>query len=629
MKTLKKLIQIILISVLSLPTLAQNIPSLYTNIHYDPTAKNYYFKNPTDNKAYYADTAHAALVIQNFNHLPIAYDSGFVLNFVPTQTGSVLYGLQDAQNELQHVVYYRNAFPLVKGKMKINLLGKLSGNYDFINWETKERGKVGYRVFSTTQQIIFDGSFVFTCRNHHFALDTCLSEGPYIANLTNKEVTIWFETNMPIAPQITIPVIGGEKTFFGTMGTHHEIALDLLRANTEYKYTITLGDYAETFSFTTAPDPGTQNPFMFAYASDCRAGQGGNERNIMGVNSYVMSRIASLALNEKASFVQITGDLMSGYDIDENKMNLEYRNFRNAISPYAARIPFYMGMGNHEAIAYQFGGSYQFAVDKFPFDTNSQEKIFADNFVNPTNGPPSEDDAAYDTNKEAKDFPPYGENVYYYTYGNTAMIVLNTEYLYTQSEKNIPLLGGNVHAYIMDNQMKWLAKTLNKLEQDVGIDHIFVSFHSPIFPNGGHVADDMWYGGNNSVRPWISGKALDQGIIERRDALLDLLVNKSKKVVAVLTGDEHNYSRTRISAETKLYDAHYEGNLTLTRTIWQITNGAAGAPYYGKEETPWKASVEKFAVQYALCLFYVDGKHIRMKVINPETLETIEEVSLK
>ena len=81
MQTFKKHLLSLILITLSFHTIAQNIPSLYTNIHYDPTAKNYYFKNPADNKVYYADTAHAALVIENFKHLPVAYDSGFILNF--------------------------------------------------------------------------------------------------------------------------------------------------------------------------------------------------------------------------------------------------------------------------------------------------------------------------------------------------------------------------------------------------------------------------------------------------------------------------------------------------------------------------------------------------------------------
>ncbi|MEI6121983.1 MAG: metallophosphoesterase family protein [Bacteroidota bacterium] len=608
---------------------AQVVPAVFSNIYFDNTAKNYYFKNPVDNKIYYADTTKTTTIIQNFSQLPLAYDSGFILNFGTQQNGSVLYGLKDINNKMQQVVYYRYLYALAKGKVKVDILSKLIGNYDFINWQKNGRGKIGYRFFSTTNQILFDGSFVFTYKNKKFALDTCMSEGPFVANMESKETTIWFETNLPIVASIVISNAGNKKSYIGQLGTHHEIRIKDLQANTNYKYTIVMGDYSESFSFTTFPEKGTQNAFAFAYASDCRMGQGGNERNVMGVNSYVMSRIASYAVYENARFMQVTGDLINGYDIDENKINLEYRSYRNVISPYAAQVPFYMGMGNHEVVAYEFGG-YDYAVDKFPFEKCSQEKVFADNFVNPLNGPMSEDHSKLDPNLTLVDFPSYAENVYYYTCGNVAMIVLNSEYLYTQNENNVDKVGGNIHAYIMDNQLQWLTETLAKMELDKTIDHVFVTFHSPMLPNGGHVADDMWYNGNNNIRPVIAGKPAEKGIIERRDQLLDLLVNKSTKVVGVLTGDEHNYSRTLISPETKMYTDGYQGaRIQLKRSIWQITNGAAGAPYYGKEETPWVVSVQKFAVQYALCMFYISGKQVNMKVINPETLEMLEDVSLK
>jgi hypothetical protein len=94
----------------------------------------------------------------------------------------------------------------------------------------------------------------------------------------------------------------------------------------------------------------------------------------------------------------------------------------------------------------------------------------------------------------------------------------------------------------MDNQIKWLRETIAKLEKDRDIDHIFVTQHTPAFPNGGHSRDDMWYSGDNSKRPFIAGKPVDKGIIERRDEYLDILINESTKVVGMLTGDEHNYN---------------------------------------------------------------------------------------
>mgnify|MGYP001825079154 FL=1 len=182
----------------------------------------------------------------------------------------------------------------------------------------------------------------------------------------------------------------------------------------------------------------------------------------------------------------------------------------------------------------------------------------------------------------------------------------------------------------MDNQLDWFRTTMETLENDPNIDHIFVTIHTPFFPNGGHVHDDMWYNGDNSVRPVIAGKRVEKGIIERRDELLDIIVNKSKKTKALLTGDEHNYARTLIGPDTNIYPKKYQPEkITLTREIWQINNGAAGAPYYAQEETPWSEFVEGFSTQNALVIFDVNDKEIRMRVLNPDTLEEVDEMDFE
>ena len=194
----------------------------------------------------------------------------------------------------------------------------------------------------------------------------------------------------------------------------------------------------------------------------------------------------------------------------------------------------------------------------------------------------------------------------------------------------------------MDNQIAWLKKTLNKLDNDKNIDFIFVTHHTPVFPNGGHVKDDMFYNGENKIRPYIADangvvKPHPKGIIERRDEYWKILMD-SKKVIAVLTGDEHNYARLIVKPGMPIYDEDKyvpKNKLNITRTIYQIHNGAAGAPYYGKEDTPWNKDVPKgkpangeylkcFTTENAVVFFHVHGKKIELEVVNPDTLDRIE-----
>ena len=290
-------------------------------------------------------------------------------------------------------------------------------------------------------------------------------------------------------------------------------------------------------------------------------------------------------------------------------------------------------MGNHEAFGHVFTdeeGNYKAFIDGFPYDTYSAESVFAENFINPENGPDTEDDNKYDPNPNRTDFPSYKENVFHYTYGNVAMIVLNSDYWYAPSVSNQPATSGGLHGYFLDNQMKWLREVISEFEKDTDIDHVFVTQHTPIFPNGGHSEDDMWYSGDNSKRPYIDGEPVEKGIIERRDEYLDILINESEKVVAVLTGDEHNYNWLKLTPEVPIYPEDYSPDkLEISRPIYQINNGAAGAPYYGQEILPWSDYTRSFSVENALCLFYVEGDSITMKVYNPDTLNLIDEVELR
>ncbi len=57
--------------------------------------------------------------------------------------------------------------------------------------------------------------------------------------------------------------------------------------------------------------------------------------------------------------------------------------------------------------------------------------------------------------------------------------------------------------------------------------------------------------------------------------------------------------------------------------------GLLGAPYYAQEQTPWSEHVQGFTTQNALVLIHVDGKKVSIEVINPDTLELIDEAVIR
>ncbi len=555
---------------------------------------------------------------------------GIAFEFWPGLNGKLYYGFipyGDAKHP--HPVYFRAPVDIRAGKASIRILS-MAGTYDMVGWQKKEGGVIGYRVTDQSGQILYDGIVQFKGTGPFEVVPTVI-EGPFVNCLDHQGAIISFTTNQAVKAAVAI----GGKLFVETEAvTVHEIPVGGLQADREYPYTLQYGDLKLDFALRTAPMPGNRKPFTFAYASDSRAGQGGGERNIWGANHYIMKKIMALATHKQARFFQFTGDLVNGYLISKDNMHLQYANWKRAIQPFAHYMPMYVTMGNHEALVHRFvyksaQDSAVFQIDRYPYDTESAEAVFAANFVLPLNGPDSEDGASYDPHPNQTDFPSYKENVYYYLYGNVAMIVLNSNYWYAPTTNRLPHTSGGMHGYIMDNQLKWLEQTIQLLERDKRVQHIFVTVHTPFFPNGGHVRDDMWYNGNNDMRPWVAGQPLEKGIIERRDQLLDLLVNKSRKTRAILTGDEHNYNRLRLTPQTPIYPPGYnKPMIKLSRSIYQINNGAAGAPYYAQEQTPWTPFVSGFTTRHALVLFHVKGKNIDVEVIDPDTLEAVDRFPL-
>ncbi len=154
----------------------------------------------------------------------------------------------------------------------------------------------------------------------------------------------------------------------------------------------------------------------------------------------------------------------------------------------------------------------------------------------------------------------------------------------------------------------------------------------------------MWYHGNNALRPGVfdykHGKLnqLGEGIVERRNTLWAMF-SRHKKVLAVLDGDEHNYSRALITAQTpvgipEIDDTNGDGKLdkfspnhNFKYPIWQLISGGMGAPYYLQGHPPWEGAVKKFTALQNFVLFSVEGKKVFIEVYS-NTGKLIEQVEL-
>ena len=601
------------------------IPATYSNLGYDTNGR-LYFENKGEK--YFAEEFKNPLTIEQLLGKPEATENGVQMDF-GTLKGTVTYGLIPYGKVPHPLPVYRKTVKIEDGKIELNIKDDFKYPYDFVDWKKNGYLNLGYRIADEQGMLLFDG-IVALKGEGPFEVIPAIYEGPFVNMVTDSSAVIWCKTTRPVKAEIEI---NGKVYKDEQETTLHRWNIAGLTPNTKHNYKVKYGIQSQSYHLKTAPSKGSREAFVFGYASDSRHATGGGERKILGANAYIMKKMAALAHMKDVRFMQFTGDMINGYLSSKEQQRLEYSNWKKSIEPFWHYMPFYIGMGNHEALGLIFkdeNGKQQAFIDAFPYETQSAEALFAEEFVNPENGPDSEDDNKYDPDPKNIDFPSYKENVFYYTYGNVAMIVLNSNYWYAPSIANQTASSGGLHGYLMDNQLQWLRETISKLERDKNIDHIFLTQHTPAFPNGGHSKDVMWYSGNNEKRPYIGGKPVDKGIIERRDEYLDILINQSKKVVGMLTGDEHNYNWLKLTADMPIYPENYpHKKLNVSRPIYQINNGAAGAPYYGQEVLPWSKHTQSFSVENALCLFYVEGKKITMKVFNPDTLNQIDEVELR
>ncbi|MDZ7816168.1 MAG: metallophosphoesterase [Planctomycetota bacterium] len=257
-----------------------------------------------------------------------------------------------------------------------------------------------------------------------------------------------------------------------------------------------------------------------------------------------MERLCNIAYNRDTEFLLFGGDLIDGYTVSPEDYNMQFNAWKQAVSAYRRSKSIYTIMGNHECLSnnYITGKKYGLSVDKWPYDTMSSEVLFARNFVNPTNGP----------KQEHKGRPSYTESVYSYQYGNVKFVCLNNNYWVSYLPHKT---GGSPEGYFFQDQIKWLERQLEAAEDDRSVDHIIISMHEPMFPNGGHITDTMWYLGDNKWRGHTydheKGKLVPEqkGIIEVRNQIAKMVTNSSK-VAVVLGSDEHSYSRLLIDENT-------------------------------------------------------------------------------
>lgn len=302
-------------------------------------------------------------------------------------------------------------------------------------------------------------------------------------------------TNIPLtaiaSPPSPIPI--------SSAGPYWEVKLTGLQAGASYYYAVGTGPIHR---FSTPPLSGSSN-FKI-----CVAGDIGNATQFTR-----MGTMQTMIAAEHPNFVLMVGDLTYGNVLTQADVD---RHF-NDVMPWSQDAAYMPIWGNHE-------------WDKTTDDLRNYKGRFA--FPNPHTSPTAPDSA--DVGGAS---PPYGEDWYWFDYGNTRFIAIPDPYTYGP--------GGP-----WANWYANVATLMSQAQSDPAIAFIVTFGHRPVYTSGNYNPGDL------SLRTY-----------------LDALGSSYGKYVLDLSGHSHDYERsapqahvTHITAGTG--GAHLEGT-GVTSCLWE------------------------------------------------------------
>ena len=484
---------------------------------------------------------------------------------------------------------------------------------------------------------IFDTFAAFRKTKTGIQHETTLLEGPLVHMLdsrTPETLKISLRTSDAARPSIVLD--DGRRFQSPKTGTRHLITVRGLQPGSATGYRVELGDQLSPRRRLIAASRIGSPTMTFAYAGDARAGHGGGDTNVMGVNHGSLDDLLVQAHQAEAEVMIFGGDIINGYTSSPADFRAQIHSFKQAAAGLWSERPLVTALGNHEALyrAFKTAEGKHIYLDRWPYLSESTEAIFADELVQPTNGPTPSDPRR----------PTYSENVFSWHQGPVKFIAFNNNYWMARGSRSH---GGCPEGYLLEDQLRWILSEVASGEADPDTRFIILFAQEPLFPNGGHIHDTMWYRGDNRVRAYataVGGGALEElgpGILEVRDRLLRGL-GRSQKVAAVLGSDEHAYHRMLVSRDVPIGDLRKDdpdGDQQICQSgetcsplkdlglpFWSIVSGGAGAPYYDEQPTPWNAywrargegdigsAYYVHTAQQHICIFRVDGDTLTLDV---------------
>ncbi len=508
---------------------------------------------------------------------------------VPTQGGTIYIGVPNDEIALDWPIYNANQ-SIAEESPRL----KHSARVDVRAYATRsaarmllDGGTLAYRLelFDPRKGAaqFIDRHFSFRVDHDQFRKTPTILEGPFLSQIGVDSAIVWWVTDTPTKGEVRV-IDGATIPSDAGLTSRHVVRVSALKPNTKYRYlVVSTGSEGETRSRAYTLRTSTREPeFSFVFTCDGRTGGlGGGDSALEGINGISARALAAQMARHSPHLLIFTGDLINGYTTREDDFRAQLRSWKRIYGPLWHEVPIYTGMGNHESLINIVEDGTQ--VDKQ--GEQSAEAVFASEFVHPMNGP----------EPERAGLPPYKGSVYSFDYAGCHFTQLNSDYWYSSHPQEHE---GNPFGRLLPGQLEWLEKDL-AAARSAGARHIFVFVHEPAFPNGGHMQDSLWGGGD------AEGATV-------RDRFWSIVTKAGAS--GVFSGHEHNYSRTLIDGKTPV---HRDGtpNPQFAKPTWQITQGAAGAPFYPQDYTaPWVKNVKKFVAHtWSYCLIQVRGPRVSLE----------------
>ena len=590
-----------------------------------------------------------AVTSGQLNNIVGGTEEGLILDLNdPKLSGQVYmsqYPFEGKETVYDYAYYMDEAVKLSEGKAVLPLADFYKSKYNANAWVKGEDSgatpTVEYRLrlFKPGKLLgLYASRVSFGYDGHTFRKLPTMIGGPYVTKVSSDDPTtleIVWETDELCSGKVNF---GAKSYDESSVSLSHRVKISGLTPDSVYDYYVESASSdgrivrSETYSTRTAPAKG-QGTFTFAYASDSYDDVGGGGKTYMGINRDILDQISAHALRSEAEFILFGGDLVMGYSGDKENLDFQLQAWKQVVSGYWRNRPIYPTIGNHEFVWNYYEGD-ETVLAKWPYSTDSGEAVFAEAFNNPENAPVVSDSRR----------PTYQESVYSFQYGPAMVICFNNAYWTTGfSESAAEMYGGCPLGYIMEDQLQWIENSLSKAESDTTVRYIFLFGHTPVFPYTKHVADGMWYMGNNNIRAYTknaeTGKleAASQGIIEVRNRFWKAIA-QSAKVAAVFTSHEHGYHRTLISNTTPVgvfpdddTDGDgvldkYSPNPDFVRPVWHIMSAGAGSGPYDTKGYPTPWTPEKASSQYGYVLVHVENNKVSMELIGGVAGEVLDRV---